>query len=46
MAKHTKQDDTEQSRRFMEKAKELGLDTAKPFEQTFKKVVKPKPKKS
>ncbi|MCY4642411.1 MAG: hypothetical protein OXC41_06915 [Gammaproteobacteria bacterium] len=44
MGKRTKQDDPEQSKRFIEKAKELGCDT-KPFEQTFKKVVKPKRKK-
>ncbi|MDE0412235.1 MAG: hypothetical protein OXI37_08495 [Gammaproteobacteria bacterium] len=44
--KKVKQDDPEQSKRFIEKAKELGCDTSvKPFEQSFGKLFRKKPKK-
>lgn len=45
--KKPKQDDPEQSKRFLEAAKEAGADeTAKGAEKAFKTVVKPKKPKS
>ena len=41
--KAVKQDDPEQSRRFMEKAKEIGCDPdPKAFDKAFEKVTQPK----
>lgn len=46
MPKNVKQDDPEQSKRFIEKAEELGCaKTPKTFEKKFVKVSKPKPQK-
>ncbi len=38
-------EDKEQSKRFIEKAKELGAEDAEAFEHAFKKIVPPKKKR-
>ena len=45
MPSKVKQDDPEQSKRFIEKAKEIGCDPgSKAFDKAFEKVIRPKKK--